>query len=134
MRAGRLYGALILTAALLGPTACGGPGAGAEFEVAIFSRALATSLDTVRLVIHPSYRACSAIKKSPRVNGIVETDVQIAQGMTTGTGQIDMIPADTYTVAAIGNSNGAPVAFGCQEGVVIQDGVRAHIALDLLPL
>jgi hypothetical protein len=102
-----------------------------ELGIHFRTEALAVEVQTIRVVFHPADRTCDEIKMRPTVAGVLETSIDLASGATTATVKLDLIPADRYTVAAVGNSGDTPVAFGCAENQVISDGKRLSVELTL---
>src|SRR5215472_14257126 len=116
-----------LQLALLILAGCGGSEGGLAIEMS--TRAvLAQPLNTVRVDLHTTDRACDDIRTTgPRVLGSYTMQIDLGPtGAKMGSGQINGIVPSDYNLAVWGFVAAKPVAFACGQ-ITIQDGVRTTV-------
>lgn len=135
MRARDLPLSLALAAGL---GACGGAAPAPELSLGFSSAALEASVAAVRIVFHPANRSCANLALSPMAPGVYQRDLVLdaARRADGGTESFAELRAGLYTVSGAGGPSltESATAFGCVEGITIEDGVQAEIALTLAPL
>ncbi len=106
--------------------ACGGSEGPLEVKIDSASRALFPGLASASVRLYPPDATCSVIQLSG--DGPAPSySAAAAIGGDLGTAELDTIVAGAYTLVVWGYDAGnALIAFGCKEGVVIEDGKQTE--------
>ena len=115
---------LRLVVLVLAVTACGGPPSPLAVRIDQTSRALFPELASASVRLHNSEADCSSILLSGEDKmAVYAVTVAVLEGAVVGSGRIDDIKAGTYSLAIWGYDGAQlPIAFGCKQGITIEDG------------
>lgn len=123
------YVGVIFCFALFG---CGGEEGGeVALKIGLSQQGLLDGVNVFRIAFHSSTRACSDLLKEPFKRAIVFREGALSE-LQNNQLRIEEIPADTYTVMAVGGPDrDNATVFGCEQNRKIENGKRAEIGLTL---
>lgn len=117
-----------LRVALLAATlfACGGAEGPLDVKIDSASRALFPGLASASVRLYPPEATCAVIQLSGD-GPVASFAAAAAIGGELGTAELDSIVAGAYTLVVWGyDAQNGLIAFGCKEGVVIEDGKQTE--------